>query len=424
MTLSLSAAGLSTSTQAEIQAELASKLQSVFGPTLNTEITSLTGQFIAIISELRAVDQQALLAVWRSFDPNAAAGTALDRLGTLTGSVRLGATSSTVIGQFSCSGIAAIANGVLVTNTDTGTIWQVINGPYATSGGPYPEIVAAQLEAVDTGPLIAISGTTWLITTPVANVTSFANPVEDATLGRDIESDADFRARRLIELYTAGQGPLVSISAVVSRVDTANGHVEFARAYHNPQTNPVDADGIPFKAFNVVVETSPSPPPVGLQQDIFDAILTATGAGGYAYGTDYTGTATDSEGQAQPMAFDLVGLVDVYLAIEIETSATIPVVPLDPTTMAELIRDACVDASVTLYTEIGRSFRVLDYLGVITSLISTGQIQGVDSVTVQVSDTSKLGPYASNFVEIGIREKIDLDTGEVRVLVDGVAVIP
>jgi hypothetical protein len=426
MTFAVSSAGLATQTQAEVQVEIASKLQSVFGVGLNTEITSLTGQFIAILAELRAYDQQVVLAVWRSFDPNGAVGAALDRLGSLTGSIRLGATSSTVRGIFTCSGIVpVIANGVLVRNEDTGTIWEVINGPYATAGGPYPEAVAAQIQAVDTGPVIAPATTTWALVTPIANVTSFTNPVEDASLGRDLETDAAFRARRLVELYSSGQGPLVSIAAVVSRVNTADGYVESARVYHNPQTNPVDSDGIPFKAFNVVVETSPSPPPSGLQQSIFDAILTATGAGGYPYGTDYTGTAEDAEGQSQAIAFDLVGQIDVYLAIEITTSASPAiVVPLDPDTMAELIRDACVDAATTLYTLIGRSFRVLDYVGVITSLIASGELQGIDAVTVQVSDVSKLGPYDSNFVPISIRDKIDLDSGEVRVVIDGVAVIP
>jgi len=424
MTLSLSAAGLSTSTQAEIQVEIASKLQSVFGSTLTTEITSLNGQYIAILAELRAVDQQALLAVWRSFDPNAAVGVALDRLATLTGSVRLGAQASTVEGVFSASAAASIANGVLVRNTDTDTYWEVIGGPYATAGGPYPEAVAAQLEAVDVGPLTAIAGTTWQITTPVANVTGFTNPVEDASLGRLEESDSDFRARRLVELYSSGQGPLVAIAAVVSRVDVASGSVELARAYHNPDTNPVDSDGIPFKAFNVVVETSPNPPPSALQQAIFDAILTATGAGGQAHGTDYVGTSTDREGQTQAVAFDVVNELDVYLAINIETSATIPVVPLVPLVLAELVRDACVDAARTLYTQIGRNFRVLDYLGVVTSLIGDGQLEGIDSVTVQVSSTSKLGPYDANFVEVSIRDKIDLDSGEVRVVVDGVVWIP
>ena len=219
---------------------------------------------------------------------------------------------------------------------------------------------------------------------------------------------------------------MAALSAIVSQVDAGNGQVTLVRTYHNPTVMPADADGIPFKAFNVVVETNPSPPPTALQQDIFDAILTAMGAGGFAYGTDYSGTSLDSEGQNQNIAFDIVSVFDVYLAITIETANTTggdgPVTPVDPAVMASLIQQACLETALINAT-VGRDFRALDYSGAITDLQLSGQLSGVDGITVQVSSVSKLGPYDPFFVPVDIRSKIDLDSASISVTIDGVVVI-
>lgn len=427
MPLQLDSDGLKTQTQQEIFDEIAAKLQSVFGNSLNTTIQSINGQFMNIMSELRALDQQALLAVWRSFDPNGAIGVSLDRLGVLTGSIRRGSSNSTVEGFITFSGPAVVADGTLFLNEDQNTQWETINGPYSDTGGPYPELVPAQLQALDAGPIQALALTNWAPITVIPNVTDFTNPTEDAIPGQDEETDAEFRQRRTIELFAPGQGPLATISALVSKVNTANGRVDLVRTYHNPTTMPVDANNIPFKAFNVVVETTPNPPPPGLQQDIFDAILTATGAGGYPWGTDYTGTAADEEGQLQPIAFDVVQEVDFYMQVEITTALSTggegPVLPIIPLNMAEIIRDAILEAAQG-YKLIGRDVKEIDYVGVVTSLQTSGEISGIEDVSIDLSLVSKLGPYTPNFLPIGIREKADLDSVDIRVVIDGVAVIP
>lgn len=421
--------GLQTQTFEEIFEELGQNLQSAFGPTLNTTLSSVNGQFMRIMSELRAADQQAWLNVYRSFDPNSATGTALDARAALTGSLRKGASSSTVEGILTFNAAGVVADGTQVSNDDTGTVWETINGPYTDTGGPYPEQVAAQVQAVNTGPLIAPAGTTWSLVTVLAFIDSFTNPVEDATLGRNLETDAEFRYRRTVELFSKGQGPLATIAGIVSQVDTANGRVDTVQVYHNPATNPVDADGIPFKAFNVVVETTPSPPPAALQQDIFDAILTATGAGGEAYGTDFVGTALDLENQVQNVAFDLVDDLDIFQQITIETAFTtggdLPVVPSDLATMATVIQEAVVEAAQdrTRFNRIGRDYKEIDTTTVITELITSGQLQGVDTVEVDLSTVSKTGPFTADFVTVGIRQRPDIDSGEIRILIDGVVYI-
>lgn len=427
--LELNASGLQTETFEEIFENIGQNLQSVFGASLNTTLESLNGQYMRVTAELIGVAQETLLDVYQSFDPNSAVGTALDARAALTGSVRQGATNSTVEGLIEFGGPAVVPDGSLVLNVDQNTQWQTINGPYTDTGGPYPEYVAATLQAVNTGPLSAIAGTTWSIITVIPNFDGYTNPVEDATQGQNQETDAEFRYRRTVELFSQGQGPLAAIQAIVSRVNTDNGQVDSVRVYHNPLVNPADSDGIPWKAFNVVVETIPAVPPAGLQQDIFDAIWTATGAGGEAYGTDYAGIVIDTEGQGHPVAFDVISGLDIYQQITVATANTVnvdgPVIPADLADMATLIQTSVATAAQdkTQFNKIGRDYKELDTLGVIQGLITSGELNGIGSVTVELSTVSKTGPFTADFIDVGIRQRPDIDTGEIRVIIDGTVYI-
>jgi uncharacterized phage protein gp47/JayE len=408
MTLALTAAGLQTQTQDQIVAEMVAKLRATFGTNLNTSATSIMGQLVNIVSELRSLDQQTLLAVYRSFDPNTAEGVALDRLATLTGSTRNGATSSVVQGFLTFSGIATVNDGDLIENSDNSTQWQAINGPY-TSAGPFPETIAATFQAVDTGPILANANTNWALVTVIAGLDGFANPADDAALGRDQETDPDFRVRRQVELFSQNVGGLAAIRAVVSRVDG----VETVRVYHNPDTQPADADGIPFKAFNVLVETQPTPPPVDLQNSIANAIWSATGAGGEPYGTDYAITVADEEGQPQTVRFDLVDQVDIFVDVTINTLGTEQVIS---TNIADVVTEAILSRARSDFSDIGRNQLGFEYVGIVFDLQNSGQISGAVSVTVQLSRVSAVGPFADP-VEVGIRERPNFESPNIAITV-------
>jgi hypothetical protein len=416
--------GLSLDTTEEITLRILARLQSTFGGTLNTQLTSLSGQFARIVGEELAVYQQTTSLLNRSFDPNAATGVPLDQRAALTGSVRKGATYSEVEGTLTASGPCVVADGTIFSNVEFAGLWETINGPYTFLGAGTQD---ATLQAVESGPVNAQAGNTWTAVTVIANLTGFTNPSDDATLGTESELDPAFRRRRTVELFARGNGPLATVTAVVGRVDG----VVSCRTYHNPSENPVGTDpntnlGIPFKAGNVVVETSPSAPGSALQQAIFDAMFSAGGLGVEFYGTDYSGTVVDSEGQSHPVAFDVVAAVNVYLRITITTAASGggdgPVVPLDPDQMAELVADSCVEAAADLYTTVGRDFRALDYTGTIWQLINAGELSGIDGLVVEVSDDN--ATWVTTFVAITLREKIDLDSVNVQVWIDGTQYLP
>lgn len=412
MPLSLSSSGLQVQTQAEILDELTAKLRATFGPNFNTSTSSIAGQLSNILAEVRALDQQVLLQVYRCFDPNTAIGVCLDRLASLTGSLREPATRSTVDVEFTFTAAGSVANGDQFRNDDTGTLWEAINGPWVAGGAG---TIAGQLQAVNTGPLVANAGTTWSIVTANPNLSGVANPADDADLGQDQQSDASFRQARNIELYARGLGPLASIDAVVSRVPG----VTFVRTYHNPNINPVDADGIPFKAFNVVVQTDPSPPPAALQQLIWDAIWTVTGAGGEAYGTGFVGSITDSEGTLQSnIGFDLVSEVDVWLNVELTTSTSEdPITPNITTVVADAILATALDQvdNVEGWEETGRDVVAIDVSGVVSRLLSAGTITGVDAVAVAIGTGGFPAIPGAQKLSIGIREIAQFDSPRIQV---------
>lgn len=403
MTLSLDEDGLHTQTQEEIAEELTERLRAKFGQNIDTGAKSILGQIVNEFAELRALDQQTLLAVYQSFDPAGARGRALDARSGLTGTTRDGATHSSVVGLLDFNVGDTIAAGFLIRNEDNGTLWELDSEVLAMAAGTEE----ATFIAVDTGPILANAGTTWSIVTVAASIDSFTNGVDDAEPGRDRESDADLRKRRLGELFAAGQGPLATIQARVLRVEG----VLSCRVYHNPLGLTADADGIPPKAFNVVVETEPANPGAALEQAILDAIWSGMGAGGYAYGTDVTGLVVDSEGANQAVAFDLVDEVDIILEIDLGTSASEdPITPdIEALVAARILEVAQADHEVP-----GRDVRRIDYQGIVYDMLAAGEISGVVDVTVRMAiDPDAAAAQAK--LTISIRQKPDFDSANITV---------
>jgi len=397
--------GLTTETQAEIREDLVARLEAQFGVNVKTKAASQLGQIINILTELDALTQQRGLAVYRSFDPNGATYRALDARLALTGSVRKGAKRSSVEGKLTFSDPHDDApNGMLIKNTADASLWELTSGTIPGNGA---EVVDATFTAVDTGPKEANAGTTWEVVTVVAGLISFTNPTDDADIGRLREACGTARKRRLTELYAQGQGPLATIQGAVSKVEG----VVSVRVYHNPSTDPVDSDGIPWKAFNVVVETTPSTPTTATRDAIFEAIWGAMGAGGEAYGTDYTGTVVDSEGVDQPVAFDVVDSVDIVLEIDLVTStAEATVTPnITDVVAAKVLEVALADHKVP-----GRDVLALDYQGVVYDMLEAGEVSGVDGVTVRMA-IDPASPAAVTKLAISIREKADFDSSHITV---------
>lgn len=406
MTITLNEDGLNIQTQVEIIDERAELLRAVFGVNIRTDADSVMGQINNVDAELLALLQQAVLALYRSIDPAGAIGRALDARLTLTGSSRLGATFSVVDGVLTFSSAGTMNNGDLISNAGTNEQWQLTDGPHVAAG-PFPEVIPAQFTASETGPKIALANTVWNAVTIIAGLDGFTNPSDDAEVGRNLETDADARTRRITELYSQGQGPLVAVQGVVSKVDG----VVSVRVYHNTSLV-VDADGIPGKALNVVVETNPIVPTAAIEQAIYDAIWSAQGAGVEVHGTDFVGTTTDSEGVAQPSAFDTVSIDDILVEIDLTTSTSEDAVTPN---VASVVAAEVLAQAQARFELAGRDVLRDDFVGIVIEMQKAGTISGVDAVTVRLS-IDPAPPAAVAKVPISIRNKSDFDSPNVTVI--------
>jgi len=417
MAFELTTNGLTLQTREEIVAGLLVRLQAKFGNTLNTSVMeAVSSEFAEIQGELLAVYQQLVLRAVQSFDPNAATGVLLDQRCALTGTIRKAARASTVRGVLTATGACDVPDGTIFRNDTYGTLWETYGGPYVFAGAGDLD---ATVRALETGRLVSQAGDAWEPTVSIANLTGFTNPTEDAKLGADRETDPALRVRRVLELFSSGNGPLAAITAAVSRSEAAEA-IRSVRTYHNPATSPFDSDGIRWKATNTVVDLFTSPPSAEVQQALWDAIFSATGGGGDPWATDagYHGTVTDIEGGVHPVGFDIVAEVDVWLTVEIETGGDGPVVPIDPVTMAEIVRSRCVTEAQSKRSNPGEDFRTLTYSGIVSQLVNAGELSGLASVAVRVGTSSP--PAITSLVPIGIREKINLSTARTVVVINGI----
>lgn len=409
MTLTFDQNGLAIETQDEIVSRVATKLRAnpLFGPNFKADdATAIAGSMVLALCESEALCQQALLELHASFDPAGAKGRVLDARAGWTGTTRDGALRSYVDGVLTFASAGTAANGSIVRNEDTGELWEITDGPHV-SAGPWPETIAAQVTALEAGPKVAAAGSTWSLVTVVPGLTSFTNPTDDATKGRLRESDPDLREKRLEELYSQGQGPLEAVRGRVSKVEG----VVYCRVYDNPGTFPVDADGIPFKAINVVVETQPSTPGAALQQSIWDAIWSALGGGGEAYGTDYAGTIVDVNGDSQPIAFDTITDVDIEIEVDLVTTDTETAITPN---IEDIVAAKVLEVAAASWAVHGRDVRRVDVQGVVSDLLDEGTISGPYDVAVRVG---RVGVGASDQARevIGIREKPDFDSANITV---------
>ncbi len=144
-----------------------------------------------------------------------------------------------------------------------------------------------------------------IITTPVGGWNSVNNLLAGQR-GRALESDADFRERRLRSfLMPGGATPTGMQAKLLNFVD----NVSFCRVYENP-TAVVDEYGRPPHSINVVAEG-------GTDFDIA-AMIASNKAGGINTFGAVTVNLTDSEGVEYPISFDRPGVKYAWVEVTIE----------------------------------------------------------------------------------------------------------
>jgi len=246
--------------------------------------------------------------------------------------------------------------------------------------------VDAEAENTVTGPVGAVALSILTIETPVSGWDSVIN-LTDAVPGTDIETDEDFRVRRVDELAKPGTGTPEAIRADILSV----AGVITCTVFNNP-TDVTDPDGVPPHSVEVLVKG-------GDNQAIWDQLWLSVPAGIGSYGTE-VGTAVDSEGVSQPVAFSRAAPIEIYVDVELtydaSTYGTDDVVK-EAIVAAGLLRGAGLDAVASRVSG--------DCFGA----------PGVLDVTLVEIGTAP-SPSSSATISIGTRELAVYDTTRITVV--------
>jgi len=295
----------------EARDDLVEKFRNEFGDGIQTNPRSRIGTIIGIVAGLEVQLWELGQDIYWSFDRTKAEGRALDNLGEAVGVERLEKLRSKVTLELSGDAGTTIQQGSTVSHDAKGTLWDTTEDVTLDSNGDG----TVQAKSQEYGTIEAVAGTLTNIETNVTGWNSVTNP-EDATLGRERESDSDYRQRIATSLQTAGSATAEAIRGELEEID---GVVD-AIVVENLQ-DIVDNDGRQPHSFEAIVQG-------GANQDIADEIWDQKPAG---IGTDATATGsnavtvtiTDQNGKDQDVDFTRPIEIDMYLdaTIIIESGA-------------------------------------------------------------------------------------------------------
>ncbi len=188
----------------------------------------------------------------------------------------------------------------------------------------YAPFVDLSMTSVNTGPVVANAGSLTVIDTPTAGVNGVTN-LSNAVLGRNQETDAEFKLRRIENLQTTQNGTDAGIRSKILNVT----NVLAARVTSNRQSTTVG--GVPPHNIQAVVLG-------GTDADVANAIIEAQPCGIDTFGTTTVPT-IDSQGETIDISFSRPTEVDIYFVIDITDNTDASEGPVFPADGAQQIKD-------------------------------------------------------------------------------------
>lgn len=354
---------------------------------LNLAATSLLGQLIGVTASQARQLWEALQAVYASRDPRQAVGDAFAAILALTGDSFLPAAPSTANMTITLAA-GTYAVGLLKVNV-AGDSTKVFANKFeiTTAGATLTDQV---FECLVNGPTVANQNTLTEITNPVAGFSAPTNPAA-ADVGRDQETVAAARLRRLFGLARKGSSNADAVRADLSNEDNVPG-VDFVSVLEN-DTDTTDGNGLPPHSIRAVVLG-------GDDEDIAWTIFTSK-AGGIATSGTETVTVTDASGNDHDIHFSRPATVGIkfdvvfyYLSTAYENEAA-----------AELAVAEALVAAFEANQSVGRDVVLTQYIKALMAL------DGAVDLELQVAKLAD--PLASTNVVIGALELATLDIGDV-----------
>lgn len=291
-----------------------------------------------------------------------------------------------------------ILASIIVTSTTIFT-YQVENSPTTPATGTLTAIVATSgaFEAVIDGPTQALSGTINTIETVIANW-DFAENLNDATLGTNDETDAEFRTRRSTSLALLGSATFEAIRTAL--VNTAG--VTGVTLLEN-DTGLVDGNGLPPHSIRALVVG-------GSPEDIAQTLFDEKGAGIQTDGAEFSDI-TDSQGTDHRMFFDRLDDVQIDIIVTVVKNIDPNEGPVfDIINGSESQGESNIKTALVLFGQTLSSGNdvVNAYL-----VSAVGTVQGMSSFSVTARRDAD--SFATTTITISNTELADIDSNNITV---------
>lgn len=305
--------------ESDILAGVLADLNAAFGGNLNLAQTTPQGQLAVAMAAVLGYGNDLFLAYTNGVDPAFAAGRMQDAIARIYFLERQPALPTTV--QAVCSGLTGtiIFSGAKAITTD-GHIFQATGTGTISAGGT----VTLPFACVTPGPIACPAGALNAIYQTIPGWDSVTNPTA-GILGRDVESRADFEARRIASVALNATGVLPAIRANVLNVpDVLDVYVT-----ENNTGSSATIGGVSIAAHSLYVAV------VGGESDaIAQAIWRKKNPGcGYTGNTTVT-VVDDNSGYSIPypeydVTFEIPTPLPVIFAINIADGPTVPANAVD-----------------------------------------------------------------------------------------------
>jgi uncharacterized phage protein gp47/JayE len=277
---------------------------------------------------------------------------------------------------------------------------------YAVSGSPTTpatgtinalQATAAAFESVEDGEIEATAGTLTEIETTVSGW-DYAENLNDADIGREDETDAEFRTRYKSSLTILGAATFEAIrSALLNTTDVT------ATTLLENDTGLVDGDGLPPHSISALMTG-------GADNDIAQTLFDEKAAGIETFGTE-SGSVTDSQGDSRTFNFDRLTSVQIDIIVTVTKNTDENEGPVfDTVNGSEAAGEAAIKAALVAYGQtLSGGYDVRNsYME-----SSVGTVQGMVSYPVTARRDSDA--FASTDITIGAAEVADIDTANITV---------
>lgn len=296
-------AGLHIPTYNDILDDMIASMKQIYGDDIYLENDSADYQLLSIFALKTTDTLQALTYAYNARSPHTAIGTSLDSVVKLNGISRKAASHSTCDVVLTGTAFTQILNGAV--QDKAGIVWDLPSTVVIGSDGTLTTTATCR----DAGAISALAGDIDSIYTPTYGWTAATNKTA-AIQGRDVETDAELRARQAVSTSNPSQTMLAGTKGAIAALPNVTRFAVYENDTNSAAVSDDNPHGLPPHSITCVVEG-------GTDMDIAGAIYTHKGLGCYTNG-DVPVEFTDQNEYINTIRFSRPVYKDVYVKLEVK----------------------------------------------------------------------------------------------------------